>query len=414
MTVHGTLEVVSNLYAITSSDVAEFGVYLGSGAGDDACLRINGIIGLPGNSGFRSGRLRTRRLVIGEGGGQGYIHRKNCIGEDIDTMTLSAEATTAAESFTVFSNTVHQSWFLFTLGKFVNNNAKPARFYFGCGGSANPLAHNGYLTYGLINAKKANAALFSLPNEENEVWLETPSWGYVALRFEQAGGRILAAGDKGRVRVRSDASVYITSRDPGAFVFESSNVVWEKLGHLVLRCPAGSGGDDYPSGATSGSLFRTDIDDALPWGANAKYIYVCTYGKSRERAFWTALDLNGHGQKMNGLILHEGFLTNSAHSAESPAEAVVTFGTDDQDGVFAGDGTAEGVRFEKVGTGTLVVSNAVAGTFTALGGTIRIPAGTTFSGKVFAATNVNLVVDGALDFETYAIDAASADRKSVV
>ena len=35
MTVHGTLEVVSNLYASA--------VYLGKGAGDDACLCINGV-----------------------------------------------------------------------------------------------------------------------------------------------------------------------------------------------------------------------------------------------------------------------------------------------------------------------------------------------------------------------------------
>ncbi len=400
VTVHGTLVVTSNLYANA--------VYLGKGEGDDACLRIDGVTQMGTDKTFRGGKLITSSLVIGEGGGQGYIHRKNSVGDSVDTLTLSSAATTAAETFTVFSNTVNNGFFLFSLGQFVNNNDKPARFLFCCDDNEDPLAYGNSKSYGLINAKNYNAALFSLPNEKNEAWLESPSGDYVSLRFQQSGGRILAAGDKGRVRVRSGGHVYISSYSTGAVVFESTNVVWEKLGHLVLRCPAGTSIDNYPSNPTRGSLFRTDVDDALPWGANAKHVYVCTYNKSRERAYWTALDLNGHSQKVNGLILHEGFLTNSAYAAASSAEAVVTFGTAGQDGVFAGDGSAEGVRFEKVGTGTLVVSNAVAGAFTALGGTIRVPAGTTFSGKVFAATNVNLVVDGALDFETYAIDAASA------
>lgn len=201
---------------------------------------------------------------------------------------------------------------------------------------------------------------------------------------------VLNHGDK-----RSNARLNAGS---GAFATAGSCnlIVWNSGGDGFLHFCAGE--DRATWGHSGDSVLRQnanailDVDQGLPHGAGTGIIRF-TSDSSGSKKY---LDLNGHVSAVNGLVFDatslasaNNFVTNSSESAEG----VLQFGVRNEDstltaGTFGGD-----CAVEKLGSGTLTVTKAVAPKLRVLGGTVRV-AGAGVSFDDIVVSNATLVVDG--------------------
>lgn len=135
----------------------------------------------------------------------------------------------------------------------------------------------------------------------------------------------------------------------------------------------------------SKSGFALGANDALPYGAGKGLMRVTTSSS------W--LDLKARTQHLNGLEASSGRSAADGYAVTGSAGSKLIFGADDMDGSVSG-AISPVVAVGKIGTGVLIVSNAVSmGAMTVSAGTLHVKAAAEFTAMTVAPT-AKLVIDG--------------------
>ena len=150
----------------------------------------------------------------------------------------------------------------------------------------------------------------------------------------------------------------------------ADNIVWENTGKISLL---------------TSMWLQTRNDDLLPYGPGTGWLEIGYYSKSSAEgyAYHCCLDLYGTRQHLNGVTSKEtgawiGIVTNSAS-----ALGTLVLGAQDVSGTFNARCTAN-VEVEKVGSGSLKVTEASAVSFVANGGSVF------FTGTLSTFTNISV------------------------
>ena len=344
--VHGTLNVSGATKAspciLTADPPNTLKMYLGSAVGDEALLNIGDY-----------GAIKGGIFVIGENGGTGRIvvggkrtnDRTDEIWNGSDAhrngahVIISSNAVATAGSQTIDFLQLNEGASFgggTTYGgaaRVINQNKTyAARILFNGGRYC---VYNGGCTY-----------LFTSASNTQYPGDIASGWGGKSIVLEGVNGHdvkvfLINGGGfwpgYGSVIVKGDCDMVFegvpTEVKYAPRMFLNGVFSWQQSGDVILKNSFGiscQGGNVLPSGAATGSLVLA--------------------GDKPE----CALLLNGHSQKLNGLVV-----TGAAAEVNASADSTLTFGTGDTDGVLAvprltGAGT---VRCVKTGTGTLTVTN---------------------------------------------------------
>lgn len=213
---------------------------------------------------------------------------------------------------------------------------------------------------------------------------------------KQAGGDIVLRGEpRSPIRLSSWGPHWTFFRDSGA----KANLVTEGACDFIVQCPEEGvtlnltnvvwrhAGDTVLIPRGEGAFFRVQRPHVLPWGAQTGVVKVRTDTKGTA----VTLNLNGHDQKVNGLVVEApSRIANVADDGAPAQPATLTFGAGDADGVLVGaveDGTISCV---KAGAGALTLSNATVRALTVTNGVLKVFPGTVNRIGTLVLTNAAL------------------------
>lgn len=405
LTVSGTLDFsVSGPYVLCA--VAADGTYDADGkkkptmqlaphAGDEGVLNITNGTAL----GTQVGVTFGSHLTVGAQGG-GAQARIN-IGVDglakassycLDTLLLHAGAQTVADEFRLVTIGYKAA---LELLKLQNDTAKPLVVAF---------------TNDVADAPASDSALLRQFYDSSPF---APS--------KQAGGDIVLRGEpRSPIRLSSWGPHWTFFRDSGA----KANLVTEGACDFIVQCPEKGvtlnltnvvwrhAGDTVLIPRGEGAFFRVQRPHVLPWGVQTGVVKVRTDTKGTA----VTLNLNGHDQKVNGLVVEAPSRVANIADDGAPAQpATLTFGAGDTDGVLVGaveDGTISCV---KEGAGALTLSNATVRALTVTNGVLKVFPGTVNRIGTLVLTNAALEValDAQLEVETFVHDDALVDAVAI-
>lgn len=366
-------------------------MHLAPNVGDEGVLNITNGTAL----GTQVGVTFGSHLTVGEQGG-GARARIN-IGVDgltkpssyrLDTLLLHASARTEAAEFHLVDIGYNAALELLALR---NDTAKPLVVVF---------------TNDVEVVASANAALLRQFYDSSPFAPSTQAGGDIVLRGEPRSPiRLHSWGPHWSFFRSSEAKANLVTEGVCDFIVQCpvkgvtlnlTNVVWRHAGDTVL----------IPGG--EGAFFRVQRPHVLPWGTQTGVVKV----RTDTRGTALALNLNGHDQKVNGLVVDAPSRIANVADDGAPAQPVtLTFGAGDADGVLAGTVEDETISCVKEGAGTLTLSNATVRALTATNGVLRVASGTVNRIGTLALTNVVLEVasDARLEVGTFLHDDALVD-----
>lgn len=384
LTVSGTLDLaVGGKYVLCAVNAdgsydatSKPTMLLAPNAGDEGVLNITNGTQL----GTQVGVTFASHLTVGGAGG-GAQARIN-IGVDgtgqrasyrLDTLRLSAQAQTPAAAFPLIDIGCNASLELLCLR---NETAKPL-----------VVAFTNDVDAAAQRTAAADAGL-------RQFYSSSPF-----APSTQAGGDIVLRGEaRAPIRLNSwGGKPWNFFRDASA----KASLVTEGACDVVVRCPSEGAsinltnvvwrhtGDFVVAAQDDGALFRLKCRDVLPWGPRTGLVRVQSHAKGGAQT----LDLNGHDQRLNGLVLDAAArVANVADGGAAATPAVLTFGAGDVDGLLSGAVEDATVACVKEGAGTLVLSNATVRALTVTNGVLRIAPGTVNAIGTLALTNATLSV----------------------
>ena len=388
LTLHGNYTVhlsSQGAYSVMDASAADAAkISIGPNSGDDATFSLRyANLNTPGGIGAASTRAD---VIVGENGGNGRFF----VGSDtawrqsasaIRNFTLSENAVTSAETFDALAIGYAGS---LVVDKIVNRNAKPLRVRFRnitTSQADYPAALRSYWKNydGIFDMANGDIIVEGTRAGDNSEPIIIQHWG-----FDDNKCSIVNGTPKGKLYFEGICDLYfnafLTSSASTWATFHfganAANIVWNHSRNTIFTSTQGLF-NDVPRAAVH---IEIDGDNVLPCGPQTKYVVIrspADLSKLRSR-----LDLKGHSQKLNGLILENG-----SEVANEGGTATLTFGEGDTDGIFSGSISAASVACAKTGTGTLIMSNAMVSALSALGGTVRFAPGTANHVGVFAVTN---------------------------
>lgn len=405
LTVSGTLDLaVDGPYVLCA--VAADGTYDADGkkkptmqlaphAGDEGVLNITNGTAL----GTQVGVTFGSHLTVGAQGG-GAQARIN-IGVDgttkassycLDTLLLHAGAQTVADEFRLVTIGYKAA---LELLKLQNDTAKPLVVAFtndvaDAPASDSALLRQFYDSSPFAPSKQAGGDIVLRGEPRSPIRLS--SWGPHWTFFRDSGAKANLVTD--------GACDFIVQCPEKGVTLNLTNVVWRHAGDTVL----------IPRG--EGAFFRVQRPHVLPWGAQTGVVKVRTDTKGTA----VTLNLNGHDQKVNGLVVEAPSRVANIADDGAPAQpATLTFGAGDADGVLVGaveDGTISCV---KEGAGALTLSNATVRALTVTNGVLKVFPGTVNRIGTLVLTNAALEValDAQLEVETFVHDDALVDAVAI-
>ena len=302
---------------------------------------------------------------VGENGGAGKFvvqTRGATFGSNIselglwlENLSVSANATSGGDCIDVLQIDA-DGWV--DVCHFFNENDKPMRILF----------NGGFLRNNYVNANNkpqfqpaAGKTIVcegingNIIDIKKAYYSSTLNGGMGTLRFQ------------GDCHVRFDDSGSVLPGPSGAnrlpFLLDGKNgpIEWKQTGNLVI----------YKNG-----FLQCGGDDLLPYTTDTGVIWL------QNNAI---LDLDGHSEKVRSLISFSSTacVTNAvANNKARSVTSTLVFGAGDTDGVFAAK-CCDHVNVEKIGTGTLVVSNVtMEGVLTINSGTVKFVGKNTFAQPV--------------------------------
>lgn len=365
-------------------------------AGDEGVLNITNGTAL----GTQVGVTFGSHLTVGAQGG-GAQARIN-IGVDgltkassyrLDTLLLDAGAQTAADEFRLVTIGYKAA---LELLKLQNDTAKPLVVAFtndvaDAPASDPALLRQFYTSSPFVPSKQAGGDIVLRGEPRSPIRLD--SWGTTPWNF--FGNTASKAN-----LVTEGACDFIVQCPERGVTLNLTNVVWRHAGDTVL----------IPRG--EGAFFRVQHPHVLPWGAQTGVVKVRTDTKGTA----VTLNLNGHDQKVNGLVVEApSRIANVADNGAPAQPATLTFGAGNTDGVLVGaveDGTISCV---KEGAGALTLSNATVRALTVTNGVLKVFPGTVNRIGTLVLTNAALEValDAQLEVETFVHDDALVDAVAI-
>lgn len=238
---------------------------------------------------------------------------------------------------------------------------------------------------------------------------------------KQAGGDIVLRGEpRSPIRLSSWGPHWTFFRDSGA----KANLVTEGACDFIVQCPEEGvtlnltnvvwrhAGDTVLIPRGEGAFFRVQRPHVLPWGAQTGVVKVRTDTKGTA----VTLNLNGHDQKVNGLVVEAPSRVANITDDGAPAQpATLTFGAGDADGVLVGTVEDETISCVKEGAGALTLSNATVRALTVTNGVLKVFPGTVNRIGTLVLTNAALEValDAQLEVETFVHDDALVDAVAI-
>ena len=407
LTVSGTLDFsVVGPYVLCA--VAADGTYDADGkkkptmqlaphSGDEGVLNITNGTAL----GTQVGVTFGSHLTVGAQGG-GAQARIN-IGVDgttkassyrLDTLLLHAGAQTAADEFRLVTIGYKAA---LELLKLQNDTAKPLVVAFtndvaDAPASDPALLRQFYTSSPFAPSKQAGGDIVLRGEPRSPIRLD--SWGTTPWNF--FGNTASKAN-----LVTEGACDFIVQCPERGVTLNLTNVVWRHAGDTVLKPKS------------DGASFCVQHPHVLPWGAQTGVVKVRTDTK---KGTAVTLNLNGHDQKVNGLVVEApSRIANVADNGAPAQPATLTFGAGNTDGVLVGaveDGTISCV---KEGAGALTLSNATVRALTVTNGVLKVFPGTVNRIGTLVLTNAALEValDAQLEVETFVHDDALVDAVAI-
>lgn len=275
----------------------------------------------------------------------GYGGKNSKVPLWMEKLTVSENARTTAETFDVLQLDGKGFADITTI---VNENDKPVRILF----------NGGYLRKNYMNSRGDSLA----PATGKTIIAEGINGQ--DIHFVRQFGSYKVAGGSGTVIFRGNCDLRLSNSganypgvdnsNRGSYLISksASRIQWDYTGDLVVD---------------ENGWLLVDGDDLLPYGQ----------GKGGIRLEGTsALDLNGFRAKVNSLVAtttadgSETKVTNVTDKVGTKVSTLV-FGADDMDGVFSAF-CCQNVNVEKIGAGTLVVSNVtMEGSLTVKAGRVK-------------------------------------------
>ncbi len=365
-------------------------------AGDEGVLNITNGTAL----GTQVGVTFGSHLTVGAQGG-GAQARIN-IGVDgltkassyrLDTLLLDAGAQTAADEFRLVTIGYKAA---LELLKLQNDTAKPLVVAFtndvaDAPASDPALLRQFYTSSPFVPSKQAGGDIVLRGEPRSPIRLD--SWGTTPWNF--FGNTASKAN-----LVTEGACDFIVQCPEKGVTLNLTNVVWRHAGDTVLKPKS------------DGASFCVQHPHVLPWGAQTGVVKVRTDTKGTA----VTLNLNGHDQKVNGLVVEApSRIANVADNGAPAQPATLTFGAGNTDGVLVGaveDGTISCV---KEGAGALTLSNATVRALTVTNGVLKVFPGTVNRIGTLVLTNAALEValDAQLEVETFVHDDALVDAVAI-
>lgn len=365
-------------------------------AGDEGVLNITNGTAL----GTQVGVTFGSHLTVGAQGG-GAQARIN-IGVDgltkassyrLDTLLLDAGAQTAADEFRLVTIGYKAA---LELLKLQNDTAKPLVVAFtndvaDAPASDPALLRQFYTSSPFVPSKQAGGDIVLRGEPRSPIRLD--SWGTTPWNF--FGNTASKAN-----LVTEGACDFIVQCPERGVTLNLTNVVWRHAGDTVLKPKS------------DGASFCVQHPHVLPWGAQTGVVKVRTDTKGTA----VTLNLNGHDQKVNGLVVEApSRIANVADNGAPAQPATLTFGAGNTDGVLVGaveDGTISCV---KEGAGALTLSNATVRALTVTNGVLKVFPGTVNRIGTLVLTNAALEValDAQLEVETFVHDDALVDAVAI-
>lgn len=365
--------------------------------GDEGVLNITNGTAL----GTQVGVTFGSHLTVGAQGG-GAQARIN-IGVDgttkassyrLDTLLLHAGAQTAADEFRLVTIGYKAA---LELLKLQNDTAKPLVVTFtndvaDAPASDSALLRQFYSSSPFAPSKQAGGDIVLRGEPRSPIRLD--SWGTTPWNF--FGNTASKAN-----LVTEGACDFIVQCPERGVTLNLTNVVWRHAGDTVLKPKS------------DGASFCVQHPHVLPWGAQTGVVKVRTDTK---KGTAVTLNLNGHDQKVNGLVVEApSRIANIADNGAPVQPATLTFGAGNTDGVLVGaveDGTISCV---KEGAGALTLSNATVRALTVTNGVLKVFPGTVNRIGTLVLTNAALEValDAQLEVETFVHDDALVDAVAI-
>ncbi len=391
MTVHGDLTVClgsrySHLFLFNLDDdgnatSADVPVSVGPDAGDDSTLEVQKS---ELKSFFSNGHGLVGDMSFGERGGNGrlWLHATDAVGDAgagvlMRQVRLAEKAQTDAAVFDVVRIGSRSE---LSVHELRNENAKPMRVTFE--NREGDVGNAGTLTL------FASRAVARLPAAGGDLVFAGGANAPVRIQGWYGWGWSLFVANtapKGCVRFEGDCDVRLEPGRHAAATLNTTNVVWDHAGDLVIG-PFTKPDKDM--------AFAVEEADVLPHGPQTGNVVARTWP---DADFALTLKLKKTSQMLNGLDLGEGVLL------EAPAGTTLTFGEGDADGVLAGAVTNAEISCVKTGAGTLTLSNATVRALSVTGGGVDFRAGTANRVKTFAVTNatVRIAPNATLEVENW-------------
>lgn len=330
--------------------------------------------------------------TIGENGGNGRFVVGGAAAGNVYFQTLTL-ATAAATTAARFEPLVIKGGSTVTPKKIYNKNSKPMQITFtnDVGVTTRPKLQPFY-----------GAVLFNMTQAGGDIILQgCPRADIYISGWSGAGFNMIATSATDRkacVRTEGDCNVEIQIGRSWAML-NATNVVWGHAGDTIVNVTTYS--EKYVVGANPAKPYhclRTKVDRVLPSGPQTGILRLY----SNYAGYPLECDFYGTDQDLNGLVAGANVKFLSTNGVSH-----VTFGKDDTDGVFGGDlsdvtGT---VTYEKVGSGTLAISNLTVSALTVTGGTLTVVGGTVNTIGTLAITNATLTIapDAVLNVDNWVL-----------
>jgi len=366
VTVHGTLNVIGGLFAVTNG--SNTFVDLGPNAGDVGKMTVTNAL-LKEYTNYA--RISVR---IGKDGGGDQAKLKiyktptNKGNSYLGEFLLARNAATSADRFEPLE-IGEDGWFMVSQVK--NDNAKPLVIAFTGNNARLGKFWSGKI---FLTSGGGDIVLKSVDGADINLY---GYWGAgVTINFFDSDQN----NRKGLLRTEGTGNVILNIEGTGKgsiTCLNAANVAWGHSGDLIIGT----------EGYSNYSIFQVTADDVLPYGAATGEVIVRSQtNKTKEPNIF---DLCGTSQLINGLSgTNESVIMNT-----SPDEAVLVFGTGDTNGRIKDIClTNSAIRCEKTGSGTLTLDGAVLNTLSAGSGAIHVASKSYVD--TFAITNVALTFAG--------------------
>jgi len=375
--IHGTMSVTlgsAGNYTVLGATAAASTIDLGADPDDVGILALSG-----GKFHGESGNTAMTTIKIGSNGGgdQAKLCLTNTVASFFAGFELTANAQTVGTEFEALSlvgSSASKSYL--EVSKVVNNNAKPLVISFEGG------ALRCFWTGAIFQPTKGDIVLRSVDGHE------------INIPGGRTNSKMMSASPKGNLRTEGAGDMRIAAERPSkpgsgkGYTYTLNNrahITWGHEGNAIFD--------------QGGTALLAD-DDWLPYGSGTGLIKL----ESTDAYLYPLkLELNGHSQKMNGLVV-----TAPATLSNTGDLARVTFGTDNVNACVSGliSQNYSNIQFFKTGSGQLLLADATLDNLSVDGGSLVISGAVTVANLTLANTSVSYATKDS-SLTTSALDVGS-------